>query len=186
MPDPQPRALVLVFDGIEELEALTPVDILRRADVQVVVASVKSQATITGRSQITFSADTHLSQLGDEPFDLVVLPGGGGVLDLLDHPELKALLVAQAKSGRALAAICAAPKLLARHGLLQGRQATSHASVRQDLPLPSDLTTVTDGNITTSQGPGTAVEFALELVKILKGASLAREIAASLHFEPSA
>ncbi|MBC2604708.1 DJ-1 family glyoxalase III [Pelagicoccus albus] len=181
MSDQQTRVLVLVFDGIEEIEALTPVDILRRAEMDVTVASVSSELSITGRNQINFSADTSIAELDPTSFDLVVLPGGPGVLQLLDNEPLRKILVKQNQSGKRVAAICAAPKVLAKHGILEGREATSHLSVRGDLPSASEAPVVTDGNVTTSQGMGTAVEFSLELVKQLKGATAAQDIAASIH-----
>lgn len=186
MSEQRRSALVIVFDGIEEIEALTPVDILRRADIEVTVASVESEVNVTGRNQITFSAETSLVLVEQMDFDLVVLPGGPGVLELLDNASVQDRVVSQDASGKALAAICAAPKVLAHHGLLDSRQATSHLSVRKDLPNPSDSSTITDGHITTSQGLGTAVEFSLELVKQLKGEELARQIQDSIHFTPSA
>ncbi|MBK1879977.1 DJ-1 family glyoxalase III [Pelagicoccus mobilis] len=186
MSENTPHALVIVFDGIEEIEALTPVDILRRAEIEVTVATLDGQATVTGRNQITFAAETSLSLLDTNSFDLVLLPGGPGVLELLDHDSLRDLLLQQDSEGKQIAAICAAPKVLAQHGLLSTRQATSHISVRKDLPNPSDAAVVADGHITTSQGLGTAVEFSLSLVRSLKGEDLAQQIADSIHFSPKA
>lgn len=176
------RALVIVFDGVEEIEALTPVDILRRADIDVTLVCVTAQDTVTGRNEITFSVDASLESVHQQTFDLVVLPGGPGVLQQLDNPLLRDLLLAQDRAGRELAALCAAPKLLATHGLLDQRSATSHSSVRGELPRPSDASVVSDQNLTTSQGVGTAVEFSLALVKRLKGQETAVEIAKSIHF----
>jgi len=180
------QALVIVFDGIEEIEALTPVDILRRAGVEVTVATLDGQASVTGRNQITFSADTSLPLLKDHSFELVILPGGPGVLQLIESEPLRDLLLKQDSVGNQIAAICAAPKVLAQHGLLNKRQATSHISVRGDLPIPSEEAVVVDGHITTSQGLGTAVDFSLSLVKTLKGEAIAQEIADSIHYSPSA
>lgn len=185
MPSTRPHALVIVFDGIEEVEALTPVDILRRAEIEVTIASVDGQPTVTGRNQITVTADAALSRVAFDPFDLVILPGGPGVLKLIDHPTVRDALLAQDKAGKELAAICAAPKILAAHGILDKRAATSHASVRADLPHPKDATTVTDSHITTSQGLGTAVEFSLALVGKIRGKTIAKQIADSIHFSPS-
>lgn len=175
------RALVIVFDGVEEIEALTPVDILRRADVEVTIASVDGSASVTGRNDITFSADTSLSLIDPADYDLVFLPGGPGVLEQTGNRALSDLLIAHNSKGRELAAICAAPKLLAHCGILNSRTATSHASVRHELPSPSDDAIVEDGNLTTSQGVGTAVDFALTLVRRLKGKDAAEQIAESIH-----
>ncbi|MDQ8203720.1 DJ-1 family glyoxalase III [Pelagicoccus sp. SDUM812003] len=183
MSQPTPTALVIVFDGIEEIEALTPVDILRRAEIDVTVASVDGNSQVKGRNDITFAADTSLSLVAENEFDLVLLPGGPGVLKQLDNSELAAALKAQDKRGGLLAAICAAPKLLANCGLLNNRSATSHASVRDDLPIASEEPVVQDGHIITSQGVGTAVEFSLALVGRMKSKELADKIAASIHYQ---
>ncbi|EDY82994.1 DJ-1 family protein [Verrucomicrobiia bacterium DG1235] len=181
MPATTPTALVIVFDGIEEIEALTPVDILRRAEIKVTVASVNGLPTVTGRNQITFAADTSITRVAEDSFDLVILPGGPGVLELLENQAVSHILVAQDKAQKELAAICAAPKVLANHGILNSRKATSHSSVRDALPRPSDDPVVIDSHITTSQGLGTAVDFSLTLVKKLKGEALAQKIAESIH-----
>ncbi len=186
MPSHRPHALVIVFDGIEEIEALTPVDILRRAEIEVTVASINGTPSVTGRNQITFSADTSLSLVDAEDFDLVLLPGGPGVLELIENQAVRDILTSQDKAGKEIAAICAAPKILANHGILNSREATSHISVRNDLPRPSDSPVVIDGHITTSQGLGTAVDFSLALVEKLKDKSSAQQIADSIHFRPTA
>ena len=181
-----PQALVIVFDGIEEIEALTPVDLLRRADVQVTIATLDGQSSVTGRNQIRFCADASLSSVDVDSFDLVILPGGPGVLELLENAQLKALLIQQNESAKKIAAICAAPKVLANNGILDDRSATSHISVRKDLPNPCKDPVVVDQNIITSQGLGTAVDFSLSLVKSLRGKEIAQEIAASIHYSHTA
>lgn len=175
-------ALVLAFDGIEEVECLTPVDLFRRAGFEVTLASVNDAISVTGRNQITFLVDAPLSQVDSDSFDLVFLPGGPGVLELLDNAPLQKLLISQFQSGKRIGAICAAPKVLAKHGLLDGKTATSHASVRRDLPQASDESVVIDGLITTSQGVGTAIDFSLSLVTQLRDPETAKQIAESIHF----
>ncbi len=182
MPVLSKHALVIVFDGIEEVEALTPVDILRRAAIKVTMASVTDSLDVTGRNGITFKADTRLSSLDhSQPYDLVLLPGGPGVLDLTENRQVANILKTQNAAKREIAAICAAPKILAIHGLLDDKAATGHISVRKDLPKPSNAPTVEDGNITTSQGVGTAVNFSLTLAKRLKGKEIAKQIADEIH-----
>lgn len=176
------QALVIAFDGIEEIEALTPVDILRRAQIEVTIASVNESISVKGRNQISFSTDTTLSQINIADFNLLILPGGPGVLELLDDESVRDILLAQDKAGKEIAAICAAPKILAHHGILDSRNATSHISVRADLPHPSQALVESDKHITTSQGLGTAVEFSLALVEKLKGKETAQQIADSIHF----
>lgn len=176
------RALVIVFDGVEELEALATVDILRRAAIEVTMASVTASLTVTGRNRIIFQADAPLAQVESQTFDLVVLPGGPGVFDLVNNAPIAQILKSQNARQGEVAAICAAPKVLAANGLLANRAATSHASVQQDLPRFADQPVVEDGHIVTSQGAGTAVPFALALVRRLCGQAKADEIAASIHF----
>ncbi len=175
-------ALVIVFDGVEELEALATVDILRRADIEVTMASVAPSLAVTGRNRIAFQADAQLSQVESQTFDLVVLPGGPGVFDLVNSARVAQILKAQHARQGEIAAICAAPKVLTANGLLANRSATSHASVQQDLPRFTNQPVVEDGHIVTSQGAGTAVPFALALVRRLCGQAKADEIAASIHF----
>ena len=181
MTSPTHRALVIVFDGVEEVEALTQVDLLRRAEVEVTVANVNEAPAVTGRNRITFSVDARLDEIDPGAFDLIVLPGGPGVLKLQGNQHVTDMLSAHHRKGAELAALCAAPKILASSGILANHTATSHASVRGDLPHPSDRRVVEDRNVVTSQGVGTAVEFGLALVRRLKGDAVASDIAKSIH-----
>ncbi len=185
MPNVTQRALVIVFDGVEELEALAVVDILRRAEIDVTIASAHGTLSVTGRNQITFSADTDLALVEDIAFDLVVLPGGPGVAKLEGNPLVAGILQRQARRGRAIGAICAAPRLLAQLGLLERHSATSHASVQTSLPRFRDAPVVEDGNIVTSQGAGTAIAFGLALARRLAGEAAAEAVARSIHFANS-
>ena len=181
MSDGNKRVLVIVFDGVEEIEALAPVDLLRRAGIETTIASFNGETLVHGRNGITFSADLPLSATDTNSFDAIFLPGGPGVFELIDDEKIHAILRQNAQSNRLTAAICAAPKVLAAAGLLDSLRATSHASVRDDLPNPSDQAVVEDSNIITSQGAGTAIEFALALVAKLVSAVKADEVAASIH-----
>jgi len=175
------RALVIVFDGVEEIEALAPTDILRRVGVETTVASFKDQKTIHGRNKITFQADLLLSEVKPDAFDAILLPGGPGIFDLTENESLHSILRKNVEAKRLTAAICAAPKVLAAAGLLDHHRATSHSSVRSDLPNPVDQNVVEDGNIITSQGAGTTIEFALKLAAKLVGREKTIEVAASIH-----
>ncbi|MCH6258843.1 DJ-1/PfpI family protein [Puniceicoccaceae bacterium K14] len=177
-----PSALVLVFDGVEEIEALTPVDILRRAGVKVTIASVSDSLTVVGRNNIQITAESNLDQTDHSAFDLFLLPGGPGVLELIGNQAILDILKSRAQNEQRTAAICAAPKVLATAGILDSIPATGHSSVRSDLPNPSDERVVSSGSITSSQGVGTAIEFSLALVKQLVDKQTANEIAASIHF----
>jgi 4-methyl-5(b-hydroxyethyl)-thiazole monophosphate biosynthesis len=181
-----PTVLAILADGFEEIEAISPIDILRRAKAEVVVAALGEGIHVTGRSGITLHADTSLSALsaGAMPgYDCVFLPGGPGVARLRADPRVRALVLRQNKEGRLLAAICAAPLVLADAGLLEGRRYTAHFSAASELPqcLPGERT-VEDGNLLTSRGAGTATDFGLLLVERLFGRDRAREIASSICF----
>jgi len=172
--------LVPIADGTEELEAVTIIDVLRRAEVQVTVASVASLQVKASRG-VNLVADTSIDSCKDKIFDLIVLPGGlPGAEHLRDCALLIDMLKTQRESGRLYAAICASPAVaLAPHGLLDGKKATCYPSCADPLPdkTLADQRVVVDGNCITSQGPGTALEFALELVRQLCGDAKARQVA---------
>ena len=176
-----PTALVLLADGFEEIEALAPVDLLRRAGIEVTVASLNENRHATGRSGITTHADAALSAVQTRDFDLVFLPGGAGVKNLRADARVIEIVRRQHAAGRWLAAICAAPTVLNDAGLLSGRRYTAHFSVAAELPaILATERTVTDGKITTSRGAGTAVEFGLHLVALLCSAEKAAEISKAI------
>ncbi len=175
------RALVLIFDGIEEVEALTPVDLMRRAGIQVVMANVNNASTVEGRNGIRFQADEFLGDTDPDSFDMIVLPGGPGVLTLDESPAVIALIQDFDQQNKYIAAICAAPKILAKAGVLDNRSATSHSSVRNDLPISSDEKIVLSDHIITSQGAGTSIEFGLKLASLLTGKETAQSVSESIH-----
>lgn len=178
------RVLIPVADGSEDIETVTLIDVLRRADAEVCVASVAEQ----GRLQITaargtrITADCHIETCADDDWDLIAVPGGmPGAERLRDCPTLTQLLQRQAAAERAFAAICAAPQVvLAHHGLLEGYSATGHPAFREQLPHPSDEAVVVDRHCYTSQAPGTALAFALRLVEALFGRDQRDRVAAPM------
>ena len=176
-------SLVPIADGSEELEAVSIIDVLRRAGVRVTVASVDAIAVTASRGT-RLIADAPISACTDQTYDLIACPGGmPGSEHLRDSPELAGLLHAQQASGRLIAAICAAPVVvLQHHGLIAGRRATCHPSVADQLLNPEalDQRVVVDGNLITSRGPGTAIEFSIELVAQLLGQAKAREVAQAM------
>lgn len=176
-----PTVLVLLADGFEEIEAFAPVDLLRRAGIEVTTASLNENCHATGRSGITAHADKPLSAVGETLFDLLFLPGGAGVKNLRADPRIEEIVREHHASGRWLAAICAAPTVLNDAGLLVGKRYTAHFSVATELPaILADERIVTDGRITTSRGAGTAVEFGLHLVALLTSADKAAEISKAI------
>ncbi len=177
-------ALVPIADGSEEIEACTIIDVLRRAGVQVTVAAVRVRQ-ITASRGVTLVADKTVADCEGEVFDAIVLPGGmPGAEHLRDCEPLIAMLRAQQAAGRLYAAICASPAVvLVPHGLLDGKTATGYPSMLDHLPEASTERVVVDGNCVTSQGPATAMAFAVELVRQLAGDATADEVAAGLLFE---
>jgi 4-methyl-5(b-hydroxyethyl)-thiazole monophosphate biosynthesis len=176
-----PTVLTLLAEGFEEIEAFTPVDLLRRAGAEVTVASLSDQRQATGRSGITAHADASLSEVGDRLFDMLFIPGGPGVKNLRADPRVRSVVERHAAADRWLAAICAAPTVLNASGLLAGRRYTAHFSVAGELPaILADQRTVVDGRLLTSRGAGTALDFGLLLVATLLSADKARDIACSI------
>jgi len=176
-----PTVLALLAEGFEEIEAFTPVDLLRRAGADVTIASLSPQRHVTGRSGITAHADASLAEVGDRLFDLLFLPGGPGVKNLRAEPRVNQVVERHAAAGKWLAAICAAPTVLNASGLLDGRRYTAHPSVAGELPhILADQRVVADGRILTSRGAGTALDFGLLLVEKLVSAEKAREVARSI------
>lgn len=183
-------ALVAIAEGSEEIEAVTIIDVLRRAGVEVTVASVGA-SQITGAHGIVITADCSIDSCVDSTWDLIALPGGiPGAEHLAESQALETLLRVQAGRGALYGAICAAPALvLGSKGLLQGRTVTGHPMFQQNMDakeLNSESRVVVDGNCITSQGPGTALDFALELVEQLCGLVKREEVSAPMVLTTSA
>lgn len=179
------HVLVPLAQGCEELEAVTIIDLLRRADVQVTTASLDDQ-TITASRGTKLVADTTLDQVINEKFDMVVLPGGlPGADNLNADQRIHNILKQTIANNNYVAAICAAPKVLASAGLLEAKKATAYPGVLEALENNSiEITGVAvqqDGQILTSRGPGTAMEFALELVSCLLGDEKRQQVEAALQ-----
>ena len=167
------RVLVPIAEGCEELEAVTIIDLLRRANIEVITAGLKSGPVTCSRKTVLIP-DTTLDEVIDSDFDLIVLPGGLPGSDHLNNdPRIHSLLKKAANNGKYTAAICAAPKVLASSGLLDGKQATSYPGALDLEALPTtEITTEAislDGKVITSRGPGTAMDFALQLIESLEG-----------------
>ena len=174
-------ALVPIADGTEEMEAVTVIDVLRRGGVQVTVASVGA-LQVTASRAVKITADKLISDCTKETYDLIALPGGlPGAEHLRDCMPLIEMMRKQKAEGRFYAAICASPAVvLAVHGLIDDKKATGYPSTQDKLPNRAEGRVVVDGNCITSQGPGTAQEFALELVGLLCGRDKAGEVASAM------
>ncbi len=176
--------LVPLAQGCEEIEAVTVIDILRRAGVTVVTAGLDAAPVKASRGTVLVP-DTTLSEAIEQSFDMIVLPGGQpGTDNLARDARVTELVAAMARADKFVAAICAAPKVLAQAGVLAGKRATSYPGALEKLARPDiTLTTNTverDGRVVTSRGPGTAMDFALELVEILAGSAKRAEVEAGL------
>ncbi|MBW9257240.1 MAG: DJ-1/PfpI family protein [Candidatus Thiodiazotropha sp. (ex. Lucinisca nassula)] len=174
------RVLVPLAQGCEELEAVTITDLLTRAGVKVVTAGLDENPVKASRG-VTLLPDTTLDDVNADEFDMVVLPGGLPGADYLDaDPRIHAILKQLHQQGKYTAAICAAPKVLAGAGLLDGRQATSYPGVLDGMDLPQvDVkpdAVISDDKVITSRGPGTAMDFALELIEKLLGREMRNEV----------
>jgi protein deglycase len=176
-----PTILTLLAEGFEEIEATTPVDLLRRAGGEVTIAALAEGIHVTGRMGITMHADTTLTAAALRTFDCVFLPGGPGVKNLRADPRVVPLVRQQAEANRWIAAICAAPTVLHDAGLLAGKRYTAHFSVANELPnILANERVVVDGRIVTSRGAGTAFDFGLKLVELLFSAEKAAEVSRSV------
>lgn len=175
---------VLLADGFEEIEALTPVDMLRRAGKKVVTVGITGK-TVTGAHGIPVIADCEPKDLPHGKIECLILPGGmPGTKNLDESPETDALINRTLSDGGRLAAICAAPSVLGKRGLLRGKKATCYPSFERFLEGATASTekVVTDENVTTSRGAGTAMDFALELVSLLVSPENSEELGAGVIF----
>jgi 4-methyl-5(b-hydroxyethyl)-thiazole monophosphate biosynthesis len=180
MTDTSLSALVLLFEGFEEIEALTPVDLLSRANVALTLAGVDTAETVTGRSGISVQLACQLKDLPTQEFDCLILPGGPGIAKLRHHPLLCETLHKFYHSGRTLACICAAPLLMLDAGILPGPAYTCHPSAENELPDAQNKAVVRDQNSITARGAGSAIPFSLALIRHLidneTGHNIARAI----------
>ncbi len=181
------KVYILFADGFEEVEGLTPVDLLRRAGIEVKMVSVTGNETVTGSHGISFKTDMLYS---DEVLegDMIVLPGGmPGTTHLKESQDVKTAVEYYNENGKYLAAICAAPTVYGEMGLLHGKKATCYPGLEAgltDAMWPGEnASVVTDGQFITSRGLGTAIDFSLEIISILISKEKADEIAKSVVYK---
>ena len=180
-----PCVLVPLAEGFEEIEAVTVIDLLRRAGIEVRTAALAGER-VTGSHGIAVVADIGIGDAVAADYDMIVLPGGmPGAEHLKRDRRVIALLQDFAREGRYTAAICAAPGVLAHAGLLDGRRATSFPGFLGPESAPgitlSENAVVVDGKVVTSRGPGTAIEFSLALIELLAGRDAADSVASRLQ-----
>ena len=179
------KVYVFFANGFEEIEALTVVDMLRRAEVETVMVSIMPEKTVLGAHNIPVVADGLFEDYNYSDGDMLVLPGGmPGTTHLLEHEELRQVLFAYKEAGKYLAAICAAPSVYGRNGMLAGKKATCYPGFEEELQgaVVSPERVVTDGQFITSRGLGTAIDFSLELIRLLKGQEAADAVAAAIQY----
>ncbi len=176
---------IFMADGCEEIEGLAVVDILRRADLEIEMISVSETTSVTGSHGITFLADAVFCDVSFDEFDAVVLPGGmPGTLNLGGHAGVNSIIQDFAKKGKLVAAICAAPSVLGAAGILEGRRAVCHPGFEEKLTgaFVLEENVVTDKNIITSRGMGTAIDFALAIVKYFKNEEAVNDLKKKLVY----
>lgn len=179
------KVCVLLADGFEEVEALTVVDLLRRARIYVDTVSVTEEYMIRGSHGIAVQTEDLFEEVNLAEFDMIVLPGGlPGTTNLGAHSGVRRIVKDFAESGKYVAAICAAPTILSDLGLLKGRRVTCYPDMERKISgaVLTGAPAMVDGNIITGQGVGAAVDFALELIAVLVGNEKAGEIADAIVY----
>lgn len=177
---------IFMADGCEEIEGLTVVDILRRAGLEIEMISINKTTNVTGSHGIAFSADAVFEDVNYDELDAVVLPGGmPGTTRLGDHAGVVSVMKKFAAEGKLVAAICAAPSVLGAAGILNGKRAVCHPGFEEKLSgaLVSEDAAVTDGNVITSRGMGTAIDFALSIVRYFKDEAAVLDLKQKLVYQ---
>ncbi|TKI69498.1 DJ-1/PfpI family protein [Sulfurimonas crateris] len=177
------RVLVPLAEGFEEIEAINIIDVLRRGDIEVLIASLNAKREVKGAHNITVMAEMSINDVDVSSLDMIVLPGGwGGTVALRDDANVQRILKEMDAEGKNIGAICAAPLALHTAGVLKHNYTcypTTEEQIREDGFSDSDMV-VTDGNVMTSRGPATAICFALQIVKKLKGEQKYSEVKSAL------
>ncbi len=179
------KAAVFLAEGFEEIEALTPVDVCRRAGVEVTTVSITTDHTVVSSHGIPVSADKLFEEVDYDEMDLLLIPGGGeGTKNLEKCDKLNALLVEADKKEKLLAAICAGPRVLGKLGLLKGHKATCYPGNEEFLEGADCVKekVVLDGRFITAVGMGASLDFGLSVAKALVGAAVADEVKAKLQY----
>ena len=179
------KALLVLSEGFEEIEATTTIDILRRACVSVTTVSLTGEYFITGARGVSIETDELFENLQDD-FDMLILPGGPGTKNYFEHKALLDLITKYNENGKYLAAICAAPTVFGKLGLLKGKKAVCFPGCENELigAVLSTNAVEVDGTVITSKAAGTAVDFALKLAEILLGEEVSKKVKSQIYYEP--
>lgn len=176
------KVLVPLAEGFEEIEAITVIDVLRRAGMDVITAGIPG-SLIVGSRNVRLSTDKKIDDIEPDDFDAIVLPGGyPGYVNLGKTQKVINIITSFNAEKKLVAAICAAPTILAKVGILEDRKATVYPGMEKEIPYVRGDKVVVDGNIITSQGPGTAIPFALKLIEVLIGKDKAKAIKKELVY----
>ncbi len=175
---------VFLTDGFEEIEAITPIDIMRRAGVAVKTVSITDSRYVTGSHDITVKADISIKDAVYEDIDMIILPGGPGHTSLDENDTVHEFIDRAAGEDKFIAAICAAPSIVGKKGLLKGRRATAFPGYEKYLEGAEILAdkAVSDGRFITAKGAGAAAEFGFMIVSELLGEEKAKEIRESMQY----
>ncbi len=178
------NVIVLMFDNVEELEAIAPIDLLRRAGANVKTASLENSKIVKGRSSIAIECDTLFADEKQNNFDIVVVAGGPGTNNVARNKNVLNFIARHNEQGANISAICAAPVVLKASGVLDGKKCTAHTSRVNELEncLP-DESVVCDANIITSRGAGTAIEFALAIIEKNFSKEVLEEVSTSICYQ---
>ena len=179
------KIAVMLADGFEEVEGLTSIDLLRRAGLDVVMVSINDTIEVTGSHKVGFKADQTIADTNFDEFDMILLPGGmPGTLNLAKEPKLTEAILKFHADGKDLAAICAAPTVFGALGILEGKKACCSPGMEDGLKgaVKCTDTVVEDGNIITSRGVGTAIDFALRIITKYQGAAAADDMAEGIVY----
>lgn len=167
----QPKALILMHAGFEEIEAVSTIDILNRGGIEITLASLTDKLNVKGAQGLEVSTHKNVSAISADDFEVVVIPGGPGVFKIRKNETVLEIIKKQHEANKLVAAICAAPIILKEAGVLPNSY-TAHFSVKDELPKIKEDLVVQDGNIITSQGPGTAMHFAFKILENLTSANI--------------
>lgn len=172
------KAYIFLTDGVEETEAITVIDMLRRAEIEVLSVSITGHNLITGSHNIQFHADALFDEVDFSDGDMIILPGGPGTANLKKHEKLISLIKNYYDNKKYISAICAAPTVLCEMGLLDGKTATGYTSMLEEFTgvTVSDDLVVEDSLIITSKGPATAMHFSAKIIEVLKGKETATAV----------
>lgn len=178
------KIIVHLANGFEEMEALIPINVWRRAGFDVQTVSITAELNVTGSHQITVIADYLFEEINYNDADMLFLPGGmPGTTNLDNHIGLRKQIIIFSEQGKTLGAICAAPSVLGHNMILKGKKATCYPGFEKELYEASytGRSVQTDGNIITGKGAGVALEFALQIVTHFKGKEFANQLAAKMQ-----